>query len=958
MSKPAKSPAKTKKGFRLCSSCKEHKLPTLFPGKTAEICTSCASQPAQDAPPPAPAPARPPGPGKLRYVTPINAPEHDPDEPANVFPQVELDPNNPTHQEMAARTLARRRLLYFIRRFRPKYMPGWVHEDICRRLERFVKQVEEGLEPRLLLMMPVRHGKQLADETKILTANRGWTTHGDLRAGDEVFGPDGKPTPVLAISEKSPSNVKVTLTNGATFLCHLNHEWTVYQRPRGRWTTVETRYWLEPGRFGRRRQLKSGGRYLYQLPPVAPLEYPAAALPLHPYAFGAWLGDGSVGKPCITHHVDDRAVIDAIAAAGYPVSAVCQQVAPTTVTTHFGSGAPNRRSAFSQGLKDSGALDDKHIPALYMRSSVEQRLELLAGLIDTDGHVDPETGRVRVVAVSDRLRDDVVELVRSLGVRAGCYTQEPTVSTSGIEGRRPTHYVSFTPTLAIPTRLPRKKITGKKAEADAVAAVEWAEEGSQGHCIQVGRSDGLYLAGEHLTPTHNSEISSRHFAPWVLGQHPDWEIIAGSGAQSLAMSFSRYIRDLVRDPAYQSLFPNMKLDPSSQSVENWNTTSGGGYLAAGIGTMITGRGAHILIIDDPVKDAEAADSHVIRDATWEWYMSTALTRLAPGGGVLGIMTWWHEDDWAGRIQQVMATGEGDKFEIVKYPAINELGDEYILPDDTIVEVAPGIAPPEGARLTRPHMTALHPDRYTLDSLKRRKANYYALGQQRWWAALYQQNPTPDEGAYFTKSMFQRYVGQPSRHNTVIFQAWDFAITEKQQSDWTAGTTLLQDSNDNLFVVDVRRFRTGDGDELMREVVRYAMQWQPQLIGFEDGQIWKALASTFTKTCLELTYYPSYEVLPPLTDKMVRAQPLRGRMQAGKVHFPQAKATPWVDDMVAELLRFPTGKHDDQVDSLAWAIRLTLSKAAPKPPPPPKLPSWKDKLNGILNGLEGGSHMSA
>ena len=228
-----------------------------------------------------------------------------------------------------------------------------------------------------------------------------------------------------------------------------------------------------------------------------------------------------------------------------------------------------------------------------------------------------------------------------------------------------------------------------------------------------------------------SEIASRHFAPFVLGHHPDWEIIAASGAQSLAMSFSRYIRDLVRDPAYQSVFPSMKLDPNSQSVENWSSTSGGGYLAAGIGTMITGRGAHILVIDDPVKDAEAADSQGQRDATWEWYMSTAYTRLAPGGGVLGIMTWWHDDDWAGRVQQSMATGEGDMFEIVKYPAVNDKGDEYVLPGGNIEQLPLGSSIPEGAVMTRPHNTALHPARYTLASLLRRKASYYALGQQRW-----------------------------------------------------------------------------------------------------------------------------------------------------------------------------------------------------------------------------------
>ena len=722
-----------------------------------------------------------------------------------------------------------------------------------------------------------------------------------------------------------------------------------------------------------------------------------------------------------------------------------------------------------------------------------------------------------------------------------------------------------------------------------------------------------------------SEIASRHFAPWVLGKHPDWEIIAASGAQSLAMSFSRYIRDLVRDPSYQAVFPTMRLDPSSQSVENWNSTSGGGYLAAGIGTMITGRGAHILIIDDPVKDAEAADSQGQRDATWEWYMSTAYTRLAPGGGVLGIMcmtgdtpvlmadgtqrrlatlsardeiatyargtlarttvaamrssgrdlvlkitmrdgkivranqrhpfltvapsgevswtrvqnlttahkiatlkgsgangqalhalprgatslpsvadfatvtipsrsglqgtehlvrttshaatpdlstatallqrittlcttlskgvaryaaymlrqviapdtgkkssqwttattqarsedccattatqesdilvlsqwhlpplgtsdftlgqivsiepdgveevfdvqvtdtenfianglvthnTWWNDDDWAGRIQQSMATESGDMFEIVKYPAINDLGDEYILPDDSMVQLPEGSSIPEGAVLTRVKGTALHPERYTVESLLKRKASYYALGQQRWWSALYQQNPSPEEGAYFTKKMFKTYDGDMQTRNKNIYQAWDFAITTGTANDWTVGCTIMQDEHDNLYVLDVNRFRSDDGIDIVDTMVEYARTWNVGLIGVEDGQIWKSLATTFTKTCEAKGYYPAYEVLKPLTDKLVRAQPLRGRMQANKLYWP-ARAT-WYENLKTEFLRFPAGTHDDQIDSLAWAIRLTLSKSAPKPPAQKELKSWKDKLSAYTEN-SGGGHMSA
>jgi predicted phage terminase large subunit-like protein len=318
------------------------------------------------------------------------------------------------------------------------------------------------------------------------------------------------------------------------------------------------------------------------------------------------------------------------------------------------------------------------------------------------------------------------------------------------------------------------------------------------------------------------------------------------------------------------------------------------------------------------------------------------------------MTWWQEDDWAGRIQQVMAGGEGDEFEIVRYPAINETGDEYILADDSIVEIPPGAPVPEDARMTRPHNSALHPARYSLEAMLRKKSNYIASGLKRMWDALYQQNPTPDEGIYFSKDMFRYYVHNPDTTNRFVYQTWDFAITTGEQNDWTVGTTLLQDEYDNLYVLDVLRFRSDDSIEIVETILDYSEQWKAGLLGFEDGQIWKAMSAQFKKRCEERRLYPTYELLVPLTDKLVRANPLKGRMQLGKVYFP--KNASWFPTLQKEMLRFPAGKHDDQVDSLAWSIRLTLSKSAPKLPEHKKLPSWRDKLNGMMK--TGGSHMSA
>lgn len=471
--------------------------------------------------------------------------------------------------------------------------------------------------------------------------------------------------------------------------------------------------------------------------------------------------------------------------------------------------------------------------------------------------------------------------------------------------------------------------------------------------VEEGKSPRLLL----LCPPRSgkSELSSRHTPAWVLGKHPEWEIIAASHTSSLAMSFSRYIRDLMRDPAYQAVFPQARLDARSQSVENWNLTGGGGYLAAGVGTGITGRGAHVLILDDLVKDMEAASSTTIRDNTWEWYMSTAYTRLAPGGGVLGLMTWWHEDDWAGRIQQVMLDGGGEKFEIVRYPAINDYGDEYILQDDTVVQIPPEQPVPEGAKLTRRMGTAIHPERYTTDDMLRIKHNLIIGGQKKVWDALYQQNPLPDEGNFFEKRFFNYYSTLPITRGMQIYQAWDFAISEDEQSDYTVGACIGQDSNDSLYVLDLKRFKMRDGGYIVDEILDFAQQWNAALLGFEDGQIWRAIEFQFKKRCEERRQYPAYELLKPLTDKMVRASPLRGRMQLQKVYFNREAS--YFTDMQKELLHFPQGKHDDIVDALSWAVRLTLNHVAPRDTlKQPRVKSWRDKLNGL--GSTGLSHLAA
>lgn len=471
--------------------------------------------------------------------------------------------------------------------------------------------------------------------------------------------------------------------------------------------------------------------------------------------------------------------------------------------------------------------------------------------------------------------------------------------------------------------------------------------------VTAGQSPRLMLL---MPPRHGkSELASIRFPAWHLGHNPTHELINVGYNLELPMKFSRKVRELMRDPHYKAIFPDSQLDPDSQSVEAWNTTKGGGFTAAGVGGGITGKGAHILIIDDPIKNQEEADSILVRDKLWDWYQSTAYTRLAPGGGVLVIETWWNDDDLAGRLQQAMsAEDEADQFEIIRYPALSEA---WEVRDEETGEILRFEEPPKALEphqtLLRPKDFCLHEDRYSTAALKRIRANL----QPRIWSALYQQNPVPDEGMYFKKEYFRYQKTLPSPNGLRIYTAWDFAIGEKQQNDWTVGATILQDETDTLYVLEIFRMK-GDSFQIVEAMLDVALRWGSipttgYLIGAEDGQIWRAIEPLFKKRMGERRQYPPYEVLRPMTDKMARARPLQGRMQQGRVVFPEGAA--WLGQAEQELLRFPAGAHDDVVDALAWAAQLCMGKEPPRFAAPPPLPSWRDKLS-IMGG--GGSHMSA
>ena len=786
----------------------------------------------------------------------------------------------------------------FVQYVQPGYLMGWVHERICAELDRFLADVVAKKSPRLMLTMPPRHGKLCADDTDVLTAD-GWKKHGSLVPGDFVYGVDGRPVRVLAVGEPDFATHRVTMTDGSFVDVHLDHEWTFRDRGRNRTRTVETREVLESslwlGERGRR-----GGRARWQLPLHGPVAGTERDLPLPPYVLGVWLGDGTSTKPYITMSPQDMPIVkQSFAELGYHPSAEFLHKQTGVPTVAYSTGHAGVRGAFAQALCDLGVLGNKHIPEQYKTASVSQRLELLAGLIDTDGHVDA-TGRVRFSTIFPRLAEDVSELASSFGVRVGMYSVEPETSSSGVVGRHRVYVLSFNSFPGIPVRLDRKK--PKKTPVQrriAVASVEALPVPVPGRCIQVDAEDGLYLVTRRFIPTHNSTLASRCFPAYALGRYPDMSIIAASYSADLASRMNRDVQRIMEDEPYAELFPATKLarigERGAVRTSDIFEVVGhkGVYRSAGVGGGLTGMGCQIAVLDDVIKDRASADSPTVLQSVWDWYTSTLYTRLAPGGGIIIMNTRWSMQDLSGRLLEAQAKGEGDEWRVVNFPAIAEEDEEF-----------------------RKKGEALHPERYPLDQLLKTKQ---AIGT-RDWEALYQQHPVPDGGAIFKDEWLQRTwlpKDLPAKFDEVV-QSWDMTFKDGAASDFVVGQLWGRKGAD-LYLLDQMRGRWSFTEscamvEAMTERCRQKFPRVSPRILIEDKANGPAIIDTLK--------HKISGIIPVQPDgsKTARAHACTALWEAGNVVLPDRSIAPWIDEFRLELSRFPSGAHDDQVDSATMACR--------------------------------------
>lgn len=404
--------------------------------------------------------------------------------------------------------------------------------------------------------------------------------------------------------------------------------------------------------------------------------------------------------------------------------------------------------------------------------------------------------------------------------------------------------------------------------------------------VERGDIDRLMI---FMPPRHGkSELASKRFPAWCLGRNPQMQIIAASYNSDLANDFGRHVRNIVAEPEFSQVFPNVSLAPDSQAANRMNTNKGGSYVAAGVGTAVTGRGAHIALIDDPFKDREEADSERRREIVWDWYRSTLFTRLMPGGRIVLIQTRWHEDDLAGRLLEQ----ESDQWEVLELPALDE-NDE-----------------------------ALWPEWYGRETLERIKAT---IGP-REWSALYQQQPQPDEGTFFQRAWFKEWTDLPELR---FYGSSDYAVTDGD-GDYTVHTIWGIDSKGDIYRVDQWKGQTAS-DEWIERKLDLVARWKPLCWFGEGGVIQKAVEPMLRRRMRERQVYCCLEWLPSVHDKPTRARSFQAMAATGRV-FVESGAD------LSEFLVFPAGKHDDQVDTASLIGRAidqahpAILKALPKQPP--------------------------
>jgi predicted phage terminase large subunit-like protein len=422
----------------------------------------------------------------------------------------------------------------------------------------------------------------------------------------------------------------------------------------------------------------------------------------------------------------------------------------------------------------------------------------------------------------------------------------------------------------------------------------------------------------NMPPRHTkSEFASWLLPAWFLGRFPSKKVIQASHTAELAVGFGRKVRNLVDSELYSEIFPNVSLQSDSKAAGRWNTNSHGDYFAIGVGGAVTGKGADLLIIDDPHSEQEAAlaeTSPDIYDKVYEWYTSGPRQRLQPNGSIIVVMTRWSQRDLTGQVLKSSAQRGGDDWEVIEFPAL--MGEDENIP--------------------------LWPEFWSVDEL-------FALKQElpvHKWNAQYQQSPTSREGAIVKKEWWRLWEDEYPPKCDFIIQTWDTAFEKNNRADYSACTTWGVFHNDadndgkggpNVILLDAFRDRM-EFPELKKVAQEHYNEWNPHSFIVEK----KASGAPLIYE-LRAMGIPVQEFTPSKgNDKITRLNSVSDLFASGKIWMPQMR---WAEEVADEVASFPAGEHDDYVDSLTLALMRFrkggfLQTNLDEPEPPKKFKSHR------------------
>lgn len=781
-----------------------------------------------------------------------------------------------------------------------------------------------GRSNRLMLVLPPRHSKALALGTPVPTPT-GWTTMGELTPGDLVFGADGRPTAVVAKSEvfRDRPVFSVSTRDAAPIIADADHLWMARLRYALADAVVTTAQMADSCQ-------QTGRAARIALP--GPLELPEAALPIDPYLLGLWLGDGSSYDARVTIGAEDYEHLSGqLAARGITIHPV-----PSSPLEYWVEGL--QRPLRAAGLLGKGL---KRIPAEYLRASVGQRLELLRGLMDSDGNVS-SAGQCFYSGNSLTLVGGVQELVRSLGAKASIGVCRATLYGKDCG---PYYRCSFyLPGSATITR----KVSRTRSPV-GFGAHHYVKATPAGRadtvCIQVAAPDGLFLAGEAMVPTHNSELASVYGPAWWRGMHPDDYVMVASHTADLAYGFSQRVRNQVATEEWP--WPDVKLRPGVATVKEWHLAAPwlGRYMATSVGGSPAGRGGHLIVIDDAVASRQAAYSETVRNVAWEWYASDIYTRRQPGARILVIGTRWHDDDLQGRLLHRMMDGSGEHWDVVHMPAFCREEPEpwalipgtprwrelFTAEDDAAFGVREGWHDPLGREVGQ----ALWPTWYDEAALEQTRRT---MGDQAF-DALYQGSPRAGGGAFYQEDMFaERYRTIDDLTLTRVILSTDSAFKEGTNTSysviavWGVAQYLGQEW---YALLDVWRNRVGFPalqaaayamwDKWCEEAPRHAKGGSlVPLMVIEDKASGQSLLQQLAVPrpgkgqVLCFPYKPATG-----STKESRTDAVLPVFRAGRVLLPEQAE--WLGPWMAEHLGFNTYATNDQVDTTSQALDVLYNK---------------------------------